>query len=141
MGRTLELNDYFGSLNDGGNWFDGCMFGSPGVAYTPCNPDIVFSEINYNSSLLKDAGDWVELHNTTGTAINLNGYTLKDSKDSNIFFFPAAVTLPAYGYREVVQDNNNLLPVIRPLQVSTVLSIWIQKQGRSHSIVRCKWKI
>jgi len=36
-----------------------------GVAYTPCNPDIVFSEINYNSSLLKDAGDWVELHNTT----------------------------------------------------------------------------
>ncbi len=103
-GRTLELNDYNGNQNDGGNWFDGCMFGSPGVAYTPCNPDIVFSEINYNSSLLKDAGDWVELHNTTGTGISLNGYSLKDSKDSNIFFFPAGITLPANGYREVVQD-------------------------------------
>lgn len=103
-GRTIELQDYNGNLNDGGNWFDGCMFGSPGVAYTPCNPDIVFSEINYNSSLLKDAGDWVEIHNTTGNAISLNGYSLKDSKDSNIFFFPAGITLPANGYREVVQD-------------------------------------
>lgn len=87
-GHTLELNNYNGILNDGHNWFDGCMFGSPGVAYTPCNPDIVFSEINYNSSLIKDAGDWVELHNTTSSPISLNGYSLKDSKDSNVFNFP-----------------------------------------------------
>ncbi|MEI7801025.1 MAG: lamin tail domain-containing protein [Bacteroidota bacterium] len=103
-GRTLELNDYNGNVNDGHNWFDGCMLGSPGVAYTPCNPDIVFSEINYNSSLIKDAGDWLELHNTTASPISLNGYTLKDSKDSNIFYFPAGLTLAPNGYREVVQD-------------------------------------
>lgn len=104
LGRTLELIDYYGNQNDGGNWFDGCMFGSPGLAYTPCNPDIVFSEINYNSNPSFDAGDWIELHNTTSSNISLNGYSLKDSKDSNIFFFPAGINLTANGYREVVQD-------------------------------------
>ncbi len=99
FGRTLELNDYNGNQNDGANWFDGCMFGSPGVAYTPCNPDIVFSEINYNSNPSFDAGDWLELHNTTSSNISLNGYSMKDSKDSNIYFIPNNITLPANGYR------------------------------------------
>lgn len=103
-GHTLELNNFNGNLNSGNNWFDGCMFGSPGVGYSPCNPSIVFSEINYNSSLLMDAGDWLELHNTTAVDISLNGYTLKDSKDSNIFIFPSGLTLASNGYREIVQD-------------------------------------
>lgn len=34
-GRTLELNDYNGNQNDGANWFDGCMFGSPGLLTHP----------------------------------------------------------------------------------------------------------
>ena len=108
-GRTLELNDYNGNLNAGGNWFDGCMFGSPGVAYSPCTPDIVFSEINYNSSVVKDAGDWIEFHNTTASSISLNNYTFKDSKDSNIFFIPNGVTLPANGYRVLCQDVTKFL--------------------------------
>lgn len=109
FGHTLELNNYNGDLNDGTNWFDGCMLGSPGVAYTPCNPDIVFSEINYNSSLIKDAGDWVELHNTTSSPISLNGYSLKDSKDSNIYFIPNGITLAANGYRVICNDVGKFL--------------------------------
>ncbi len=108
-GRTLTLSDYNGNVNDGHNWFDGCMFGSPGVAYSPCNPDIVFSEINYSSSLLMDAGDWVELYNTTSSPISLNNYTFKDSRDTNIFFIPNGVTLPANGYRVLCQDVTKFL--------------------------------
>lgn len=98
-GHTLELNSYTANQFDASNWFDGCMFGSPGVAYTPCDPDIVFSEINYNSNPSFDAGDWLELHNTTGSNISLNGYSMKDSKDSNIYFIPNNITLTANGYR------------------------------------------
>ena len=102
-GRTLENGNYAGTPNDPSNWFDGCMFGSPGVAYTPCNPDIVFSEINYNSAVLLDAGDWIELHNTTSAPFNLNGWILKDSKDSNQFIIPN-VSIPANGYRVLAAD-------------------------------------
>lgn len=34
-GYTCELLDPLGSLNDGNNWFQGCIGGSPGTAYTP----------------------------------------------------------------------------------------------------------
>ncbi len=108
FGRTLELEDYNGNQNDGGNWFDGCMFGSPGVAYSPCNPDLVFSELNYNSNPAMDAGDWIEIHNTTSAAINIGGYSLSDSKDSNTYLIPN-VTIPAGGYRVLCNDVTKFL--------------------------------
>lgn len=38
-GQTLELLDVNGIMNDGQNWFAGCMYGSPGRVYDPsCTP-------------------------------------------------------------------------------------------------------
>ncbi len=34
-GYTLELKDYNGNVNDGNNWFQGCLGGSPGKIYDP----------------------------------------------------------------------------------------------------------
>ncbi|MCX6275634.1 MAG: CotH kinase family protein [Bacteroidetes bacterium] len=34
-GYTLELLSSAGNLSDGANWFDGCLGGSPGMAYSP----------------------------------------------------------------------------------------------------------
>ncbi|MFN5214672.1 MAG: lamin tail domain-containing protein, partial [Bacteroidota bacterium] len=64
-GRTLEYKGGGLDPNLYSSWFDGCMFGSPGKAWSPCNPDIVISEINYNSDTLYDCEDWFELHNET----------------------------------------------------------------------------
>jgi len=36
-GKTLELSDPFGDLNDPANWFAGCIGGSPGGPYEECD--------------------------------------------------------------------------------------------------------
>ena len=36
-GKTIELNDPDGNLNDGENWFSGCVGGSPGGPYVECD--------------------------------------------------------------------------------------------------------
>lgn len=101
-GRTLELRNVSSNadLSNPDAWFDGCMGGSPGRAYTTCNDNIVFSEINYNSMDGYNHGEYVELYNRTASAINLTGYGFRDSRDTttNIYYFPSGTTLPANGY-------------------------------------------
>lgn len=92
-GRTLEKTDPSLDPNDPASWFVGCMFGSPGFAFSPCNDPLVFSEINYNSDTLADSGDWCEIWNRSNGYINLNGWNFKDSKDDNIFYFPNNMNL------------------------------------------------
>lgn len=36
-GRTIELIDPYGDLNDGNNWFSGCLGGSPGGPFIECD--------------------------------------------------------------------------------------------------------
>lgn len=36
-GKTIELLNPLGDLSDGGNWFSGCLGGSPGGPYIPCD--------------------------------------------------------------------------------------------------------
>ncbi|MBI4648806.1 MAG: lamin tail domain-containing protein [Bacteroidia bacterium] len=43
QGKTLELLDPYGDLNSPSNWFAGCMGGSPGTAFIPC--DMYISEL------------------------------------------------------------------------------------------------
>ena len=108
-GRTLELRNPSSNANLSSHnaWFDGCMGGSPGQAYTPCNDRVDFSEINYNSDSNYNQSEYVELHNTTANDINLTGYTLRDNKDSltHIYYFPQGTTLAAHGYLIVSNDT------------------------------------
>jgi hypothetical protein len=50
LGYTLELLDSSANVNSGENWFAGCILGSPGVYYTPCNADGI-EESTRNSQL------------------------------------------------------------------------------------------
>ncbi len=104
-GRTYEVKDYFGTQNDPTNWFAGCMGGSPGGAYSICNDDIVYSEINYNSALSLQSGNWVELWNTTANPIDLSNWILRDQRDTNTFVVPAGTTIGANNY--LVIGNNS----------------------------------
>ena len=66
------------------------------IAATDVHGDVVINEVvPYNSGLLKDSRgavyDWIELRNTTGHSINLEGYTL--SNDPEI---PDMCKLPKY---------------------------------------------
>lgn len=77
-GRTLELLDPAGNLNDPANWFDGCIGGSPGAPYTPCNDAIIISEINYNSDSTFDTDDWVEIRNVSDNPVDIGGWKFMD---------------------------------------------------------------
>lgn len=94
FGRTLELLDPAWGPNDPNSWRCGCIKGSPGAAFSPCtNETLLISEINYNSPLTAEAGDWVELWNKTNGAVNLSGYRLRDNNNTNIYTFPGGTTL------------------------------------------------
>jgi hypothetical protein len=94
-GRTLE-NKYTESMAlDSSNWFCGCIGGSPGEAYSPCQEPISFSEVNYNDVVTNySTGDWAEIRNNTNQAINLSLYTFKDSKDDHIYQLPNVTIQP-----------------------------------------------
>ncbi|MFN5784399.1 MAG: lamin tail domain-containing protein [Flavobacteriia bacterium] len=83
-GRTLENSHPETSVLDSLTWFCGCIGGSPGQAYEPCQEPIAITEINYNNiGSDYNAGDWVEIRNMTGSAISLNNYVFKDSKNDH----------------------------------------------------------
>jgi hypothetical protein len=59
---------------------------------------IVINEINYNSSALFEAGEWVELYNAYEIPVDVSGWTFKDSGNVNSFDIPGGSVIPAGGY-------------------------------------------
>ncbi|MBK7587157.1 MAG: lamin tail domain-containing protein [Bacteroidetes bacterium] len=104
-GRTLQLTAPAASLNLASSWYAGCMGGSPGVAYTPCVENLIYSEINYNSSVTADAGDWIELHNKNASPFPLAGWSIRDGSSNNVYYFQSGTSIPPTGYLVVYSDG------------------------------------
>jgi hypothetical protein len=51
-GKTLELHDPSGDLNDGSNWFTGCVGGSPGGPYVSCDTIHIRDNLVKNGSVI-----------------------------------------------------------------------------------------
>ncbi|MEO1259357.1 MAG: lamin tail domain-containing protein, partial [Bacteroidota bacterium] len=68
--------------------------------------DIIITEIMQNPSAVSDSnGEWVEVYNTTGTQIDLNGWTIKDDGSDN-HVISSSVVVPANGYAVLgINDN------------------------------------
>ena len=82
--------------------------GSPGQddsGIIPNPGDIVINEILAHAHA--EASDWIELYNTTGTAINIGGWFLSDSK-KDIFKYKIAdgTTIAPNGYLVLYEDLN-----------------------------------
>jgi hypothetical protein len=103
-GRTLQLTTPTANPNTFSSWYAGCMGGSPGVAYTPCNELLIYSEINYASAATADAGDWIELYNKNTVPINLNGWSIRDGSDNNVFTFTTSYNLLPLNYLVLFND-------------------------------------
>lgn len=103
MGRTLEkAENVIYSSPEG--WFDGCMFGSPGEAFEPCNDPVVISEIHYHPSVISDGGDWIELTNTSDEELEVSGWIVRDEGLLNQFIIPMETTI-ASGERLIIAQN------------------------------------
>ena len=109
QGRTMELNDPAGDLNDPANWFDGCIGGSPGLPYTPCEDAVIFSEINYHSGGVFASDDWVELRNVSEEAINIGGWKFMDDSIgiSHEFLIPAGRILDPHSNWVLAQNGSD----------------------------------
>jgi hypothetical protein len=104
-GKTLELiND---SLNPSlaSSWYAGCIGGSPGGPFVPCDEGLIFSEVNYNSSVSANAGDWIEIYNRTNSTMDLSGWKFSDSDNTHLYFIPINTTLQPNERLVLVQDT------------------------------------
>ncbi len=89
MGRTMERKSIDSLANNPSNWFVGCIGGSAGMAYQPCNEPNYISEINYRSAANNDAGSWLEIYNNDTQQWDFSNWTLRTKLDSLYIQFPA----------------------------------------------------
>ncbi len=103
-GTTLSLvNHLFDNLH-AENWMSSLGTGTPGAVNDVFSAGtIIINEINYNSFTL-DSGDWVELHNSHDTAVDLSGWIMKDDNDANIYRFPEGASVGPRGYLVVCSN-------------------------------------
>ena len=66
--------------------------------------DVVINEINYNSPATIDAGDWIELYNSSGAAVDISAWYFKDEGGS-YFNIPPGTIIPADGYLVLAEDS------------------------------------
>lgn len=107
FGLTLERHPD-GLIPDAAASFTvaGCVGSSPGRLYMPCPESSLLSEINYHSSMDADAGDWIELHNTSTGPLDLSGWQLRDDDDTHVYVFPnGTVISPDEPYHVFYQDE------------------------------------
>lgn len=133
-GRTLELLNPLADLNDSENWFDGCMGGSPGTTYTPCTEAIIFSEINYNSAVNMDPGEWVEMRNISSQTIDISNWIFRDKNDSDSFVIPPNTFMDA-GNNLVLSGNLNKFNSMFP-SVNNVLGSFDFGLKNTNDVIR-----
>ncbi len=103
-GPSVQILDELADASSGANWISGCVLGTPGSDYVPCDYDVVVSEINYNSLPAYNPGDWIEIYNRGSGTLAMGGWTLRDARNSNAFVIPAGTNL-APGARLVISDS------------------------------------
>jgi len=68
-------------------------------------PVVVINEINYNSAVAFDSGDWIELYNTTAKQIDLSNWVFMDENRTPSFVFPAGTLLNTDSYLVISLDQ------------------------------------
>src|SRR5690606_8146291 len=94
-GYSLEIIDSRGDPNAPANWrASSAVNGTPGLPpVAPASSDVVLNEIAADNagSVVNDNAfpDWVELHNRSGTSVNIGNWSLTDNGVARQFVFPA----------------------------------------------------
>jgi hypothetical protein len=105
-GYTLERKPMPNAGNSTSDWQSGCLGGSPGTPYTPCNYPLIISEINHNSGTSPDMGDWLEVMNNATNPISLNGLKISNDAETVYYSFPNGITLQPSERIVVMEDSS-----------------------------------
>jgi len=98
LDTTLVRRAYFSrSSSEGG---DTTVTGNSG--------DLIITEIMQNPSVVNDSdGEWFEIYNTTETAIDLNGWYIKDNDtDEHYITYGGALSIEAHSYLVLGRNAN-----------------------------------
>ncbi len=79
--------------------FDTVLAAAPGA--------VVINEVAWAGSSDSANDEWIELYNTTGAAVELSGWKLRDD-GVDAFTFPAGASVAAHGY-VVIEDSENVV--------------------------------
>jgi hypothetical protein len=82
----------------------------------PPPPDIVINEINYNSNINFEIGDWVELYNNSTENADLSNWYFSDGEDIHKFVIPSETILNSGSYLILAEDTTkfkNFFPSIQ----------------------------
>ena len=110
-GYSLEISDPQGDPNDPSNWYPSSKTGgSPGLANSvPASPTVRLHEVMaLNASTLSTNGafpDWIELHNSGTSAVDLYRWSMSDDSNPRKFVFPVGAMIAAGGYVVVWCDS------------------------------------
>jgi hypothetical protein len=115
-GYSLEIIDPRGDPNAPSNWrASSAVNGTPGLPPVALEPgNVVLNEIAADNAgtVVNDNAfpDWVELHNRSGTSVNIGNWSLTDNGVARQFVFPANTIIPASGYLVVWCDATTNSP-------------------------------
>lgn len=86
---------------------------------------IVINEINYNSHVSFDTGDWIELYNPEGNPIDMSLWHFKNSAGTTIYTFEEGTVMLPGDYKILCKDESSftaLYPAIDPIPADFNLS-------------------
>lgn len=114
-GYSLEVVDAFADPDAASNWQAASINGTPGTTLpVPAVGVVRISEIMAdNLAAVENGGtfpDWIELHNASGTDVELAGWSLSDDSGARKYVLPDGTVLPAGGYLVLWCDTNSSLP-------------------------------
>ena len=127
-GRTLEFYGGTLSQNDPASWFPGCIAGSPGEAYFPCDSFLVVNEINYSSLTSSDAGDWFELRSFSSSSVDLSGWRITDENGTVNYTIPSGTIIEPDSFLVFAKDIG-LFQLIHPTVTNVVGPIGVAYGG------------
>ena len=102
-----SLGDCLQAFPEGSDEWYASIQSTRGAANNPArNEDIVINEIMYDPPSGEPSGEYVELFNRAGVAVDVSGWRFVDGID---FTIPAGTTIPSQGYLVVAADANWVL--------------------------------
>ncbi|MCP3996200.1 MAG: lamin tail domain-containing protein [bacterium] len=112
-GASMSLTNVNADNAAGRNWcssttvFGDGDLGTPGWANS-CGsaPGLVINEVMQNAKAVSDAnGDWFEIYNPTGSAVDLTGWTIRDD-DSDSHTVAGPLVVPSGGFLVIGRNGN-----------------------------------
>jgi len=92
------------TATDGYHNTDGFDSWNKFIVYSDYNDLVIFNEINYNSAIDFDPGDWVELFNPHSFEIDMSNWIFKDGDETHSFTFPDYTMIKPGGFLVLCKD-------------------------------------